>query len=271
MSTPNADKKTVILISSVFAAITAVMLLLIPLEIKNQRYEKWGRLAELAETNEQARFIIDNEELYPDKILNVFYSNNNELEYVYNYPFFKDNYKTMSFTEQELNSDTVPALYMNDYRWAYEDGGYVKGAGCAAVDITMANLYVNRNSDIDPVMVMRYADEMGYYGFGGINEENISDILDYFGIKFEEHIYNNGENGSPIAEAELKAFIDKSDTAVIVAVHGLPFGNHALIIRGYDENGFYINDPASEERTDQSWSFDIFEDALVRCWLVYPN
>lgn len=268
MKKPNSDKKNAVLILSVFAVIIASMLLLIPFEKRNRLYEKWGALAELAESDERARFIIENEELYPEEILDTFYRQSDSLDYVYNYPFYKDSYKTMSFTEEELNSDTVPALYMNDYRWAYEDGGYVSSYGCAAVSITMANLYVNRNSDVDPIKVMRYADERGYYGFGGIDEAGINDILDNFGIIYNEYICSEG---GALTESELKALLDKKNTAIMGAMQGSTFKGHAIIIRGYDENGFYINDPVSKDKTAQVWDFHIIMDDASRYWAIYSE
>lgn len=257
-----SNKKTAIVVSVVFAVILAVMLLLIPLELKNQKYEKWGALAELAETDERAQFIIDNEELYPDNVLRYVHDED-EFDYIYNYPFYKDSYKTMSFTNEELNSDSVPELYMNDKRWAYEQDGLIKYHGCVAVSITMANLYVNHNPDVDPVKVMTYAADMEYTGLGGINENNINSILDYFGITYTENILEK-----PLTKSELKAMLDNKDTVIMAAIHGEAFGNHALIIRGYDENGFYINDPASEENTAQVLDFGILEKEMDRYWEI---
>ena len=257
-----SNKKTAIVVSTVFAVILAVMLLLIPLELKNQKYEKWGVLAELAETDQRAQFIIDNEELYPDDVLSYVYDED-EFDYIYNYPFFKDSYKTMSFTDEELNSAEVPELYMDDKRWAYEQNGEVRSYGCAAVSITMANLYVNHNSDVDPVKIMNYADDMGYTGLGGIIATNINSILDYFGISYTEYILEK-----PLTESELKALLDNKDTVIMAAMNGETFGGHALIIKGYDENGFYINDPASEENTAQILDFEILKNEMGRYWII---
>ena len=57
----------------------------------------------------------------------------------------------------------------------------------------------------------------------------------------------------------------------MAAMHGDTFGGHALIVRGYDENGFYINDPADEENTAQAWDFDVFANELGRYWEISAN
>lgn len=253
-------------LTGLFAAVIIIMLLLIPVEKKHEYYKKWGQLAVLAETDERARFAIDNAELYPDYWFELLY-NENLFEYAYNYPFMKDNYQSMSFTDEELNGEGIPAIYMKDPRWAYEMNGTVRIQGCVAVTITMANLYLKHDGNVDPVKVFYYADEMGYSSLGGINQKNVSEILGHFGMTAEEHIFDK-ENGERVTESELKAAVDTEGAAVMAAVEGDSFGRHALIIRGYDENGFYINDPASPEKTAQQWAFEVFENELTRYWII---
>lgn len=255
-------KKTVISLSVLYAAVIVILLALIPVEQKNQYYKKWRELAVRAETDERARFAIDNAELYPDFWFNMLYSDET-FEMAYKYPFMQNNYENMSFTPEELDGG---AVYMDDERWIYEDYG-VKAQGCVAVAVTMANLAVKHNSDADPVKVMAYADEMGWCGLGGIEQTAVKDILTHFGMSAEEHFFDK-DNGEKITEAELKSAVDTEGTAVMAAVRGETFGNHALIIRGYDENGFYINDPASSERTAKVWDFSIFENELSYYWII---
>ena len=263
-----SDKKMVFGLIGLFAAVIIIMLLLIPVEKKNEYYKKWGDLAVRAETDERAKFVIDNAELYSDYWLNMMYTDSeSRFDFAYNYAFNKDNYKSMSFTDEELNCDEVPAIYMDDLRWSYELDGIVRTKGCAAASITMANLYLNHNSDVDPVKVINYADEIGHYGLGGIDQEGVSDILDNFGLTSDEYVFDK-DNGEKVTESELRSAVDTEEAVVIAAVQGETFGNHSLIIRGYDENGFYINDPAGPERTAVQWDFEVFENELVRYWVV---
>ncbi len=257
-----SDKKMIFALTGLFAAVIIVMLLLIPVEKKHEYYQKWGKLAVLAETDERAKFAIDNADLYPEYWFKMLYNESN-FEIAYNYPFMKDNYKTMSFTDEELSG---AAIYMNDQRWIYEDFS-IKTQGCAAVVITMANLYLNHNDEVDPVKVSNYAYEMGYSGLGGINQVNVTDIIEHFGMTAEEHIFDK-DNGEKITENELKTAVDTENAVVMVAVNGDTFGRHALLIRGYDENKFYINDPASAEKTSMQWNFEVLKNEITRYWII---
>lgn len=260
-----SDKKMAIGLIGLFAAVIIIMLLLIPVEKKHEYYQKWGKLAVLAETDERARFAIENAELYPDYWFNMLYSDET-FEVAYNYPFKKDNYKNMTFTDEELNGSDIPAIYMDDERWIYESYG-IKSQGCAAVAVTMANLAVRHNSEVDPIKVANYADEMGWGGLGGIDQANVTDIIEHFGMSAQEHFFDRN-NGEKVSEAELKAAVDTEGAVVMAAVRGETFGNHAFIIRSYDEKGFYINDPASPERTAEVWEFSVFENELCYYWVI---
>lgn len=256
-------KKTVISLAVLYAAVIVIMLALIPVERKNQFYTEFGALAVRAETDERAAFAIENRELYPDYWFDMLY-NDATFEMAYNYPFKKNNYQNLVYTDEELGG--VPALYMDDERWIYEDYG-IKSQGCAAVAMTMAYIGVRHDSAVDPIKVTNYADEIGSYGLGGIDEKNVSDILEYFGMSVEEHFFDT-DNGERVTEAELKAALDRENSVVMAAVHGETFGNHALIIRGYDEKGFYINDPANRGNTAAVWDFSLFENELNYYWVI---
>lgn len=267
-----AQKKNLAVFAALFVIVTAVLVLLMPLENKNRLREEYGKLAIMAESDERARYIIDNIEQYPKSILDLYYNKEDNFDFVYNYPFHKDDYKTMSFTAEELNCETIPALYMDDPRWGYEPFGddIIKTGGCSLVSMTMAWLYLRHDGTIDPVIVGRFIEDNGYVGmFGGLLRKNTGDVLGGLGFEYTEHNYDENEGGSGTVTAEeLKAALDKPGTVVYACMSGETFGEHAMIIRGYDENGFYVNDPASREKTDKVWDISVFENELVRFYEV---
>ncbi len=248
-----------------FAAAAAVTALLIPVDVQNRLEKQYGELAVLARTDDRAKYIIDNIEEYPDSILKVYYNNTDNIDFVYNYPFHKNDYASMTYTDNELNSETVPALYMSDSRWGYETigGRYIMTDGCGAAALAMAHLAVFHNADADPVTIARLAEENDCIGgvFGGIRIQDIGRLAELMGFAVTEHNY---EEGDVLSEEELRAALDTSGTVVLAAMDGDTFGGHALIIRGYDENGYYINDPADKKNTETVWNFDIFKNELIR-------
>lgn len=258
------EKKTIFTVVAVFAVILAVMIALVPIQRKNDFNAKWGKLAELSETNEKARFITENEELYTQEVLDLFYSDNNELDFVWGYPFHKNDYSKMTFTDEELQSEKAPALYMSDPRWAYEDNFNVKYNGCAAVSITMANLCLKHNSDVDPVKVMRYAEQMDYIGtWGGIKDKDTSALCEELGLNVS--VISLCENKKKVANADpelMRSLLD-SGHVLMAGMVGETFGMHAIIIRGYDGDSFLINDPDSVSHTEKPWTIEELDPEMM--------
>lgn len=271
------SKNTIITVSAVFAVVIILMLLLIPVELKRLKIEKYGELAEAAETDERAEFIIENYDEYPEYILEIFYNdpeNQENLDFVYNYFFNKDNYKLMIYTDEELNSDDVPALYMHDTRWGYERIGdstsIIKTDGCAYVCITMAYLSLTGKSDVDPVALADFSYYNGLSGTvsNGLKIKNIGDLCSAIGLKGEYYNFDPDEGGTPIETATQISELLSDESVILAAMQGDTFGGHAIIIRDCQGENIYINDPESEEKTSVTWNFNDIKSEIMALWVI---
>ena len=264
-------KTKALIIAAVILAAVAVLLLLIPVEKKQKLYEQYGKLAENAETDEKSAYILEHAEEMPTSILEFYYTDDRYVDLVYNYPEHKDDYKTMSFTDEELNSGTIPNFYMSDLRWAYETvgGRYLFSGGCAVVSISMVDVGLTGDGYYDPVRVSKVAEELGASGFlGGVKNSEIGNICEAIGLKYNSYNFDPDEGGSGEPdEKQMKDILD-SGRPLIVNTKGDTFGSHAFVIRGYDETGFIINDPASPEKSARTWAFDEFSSEILRYWEI---
>lgn len=266
------NKKSAIAVIVTFAVIALVLVLLLPVEKKNKQYKEFGALAELAETDERAEYIIENSELYPENILNLYYNNNDNLEFVYNYPSFKDSYAAMTYTNEELSG--IPALYMYDTRWAYERiGSYdeiIYTDGCAYVCLTMAYIGLTGDGSIDPVILGRIACDNELTGIisAGLKMENIGIICDMIGLKGTYYNFDTERDGKKIESIDEIAQHISDDSVVLAGMVGETFGPHAIIIRECDGNNIYINDPADQENTEKIWTFDEIKSEINGIWVI---
>lgn len=265
------NKKLYFIIPAVIVAMIIVLILLIPIENKRKFYEKYGVLAVNAETDEKSKYIVDNLDKYPEDILELYYFDYDEfIDFVYNYPFHKNDYANMKYTESELNSDQVPYLSMNDNRWAYEeyDGGYIRTDGCALVSLTMAYLYLTGKDDIDPAKIGRLSDSIdGAATFGGVASDKVVELASLIGLNAVEHDY------SPLSDNEGNADINviknalAENKAVMAGMTGETFGGHAIIIRQCNDDGtIYINDPADVEKSEIPWNFYDIQPEMYFIW-----
>ncbi len=258
-------KKEIIIIA-MFVIVTGVLIALIPVEKKQMLRDEYGKLAVNAETDEKSAYILENISEYPESILKTYYESDNNLDFVYNYPAHKNDYTIMSFTEDELNSETVPKLYMDDTRWCYEKlyGSYLKFSGCVPVCITMASLYLNGDGNLDPVIAAKIAEE-NYEApfFGGVDVANIKDLAEKTGFTVTEHSFS--EEGTLCDEQLIRDMLDNGEV-ILAGMVGNTFGEHAVIIADITDEGIVINDPASVEKSEKVWQFEEIQAEIYSLW-----
>ncbi|MBQ8780836.1 MAG: hypothetical protein IJZ72_04105 [Oscillospiraceae bacterium] len=263
------SKITTAVTIAVFVLLTIVLILLVPVENRRLEIEKYGQLAIDAETNEKAKYIYENIEIYDEslwRMYNDYYGDEGKVDFVYNYPQYKDAYLTMTFTQEELNSEKPVKLYMSDTRWAYEKmaGNYIYEVGCAPVSITMAYLHIKKDGNLDPVKAARLIEENDAIGFwGGLDVTKAAGIFESIGLNVVEYRYDI--EGSEPDEQTIKDILDRGNV-VFLGAHGAVFGDHALLIVDYSDEGFEINDPASEEKSHKIWSFEEIKDDIYYIW-----
>lgn len=267
-------KTKAIIITVVILAAVALLILLIPIEKKQKLHEQYGKLADMAETDEKSAYILEHVDEIPQTLLDYYYEDENNVDFVYNYIDHKDDYKTMSFTDEELHSGTIPNFYMKDTRWAYETigGRYIYSGGCAVVSISMVYVGLTEDGYYDPVRVSRVAEDLDASGFlGGVRNSEIGNICEAIGLKYNSYNFDPGEGGSGEPdEKQMKDILD-SGRPLILNLKGETFGSHALVVRGYDETGFIINDPASPEKSARTWTFDELAPELLRYWEIWKE
>lgn len=266
------NTKTAVLVIGIFAVITIVLVLLIPMEKDRLLHEEHGKLAVLAETDERAQYVIDNIESYPQRLLDMYYSDDMYFDFMYNYPFHCNDYMMMKYTDEELNSELPPRLYMYDNRWAYEKigGGFIRTDGCVAVTLTMAYIGLYHDDAVDPKIVADIAGENGLIAqWGGVSETNIETMFDALGMKYETNFYDIRNGAEPCSDPSIiKNTIDNGGY-VMLGTFGEKFGGHALLVVDYTDEGFIINDPASEEYSNKVWTFEELAPELCYIWSLY--
>ena len=278
----------VISIVVILAAIAA-LLLLIPLEKKNYEKKTYGALYDLSLEDERARYIIDHADEIPEDLISFAVSSayewenpsdekinwDNNISFVSDYPVHKNDYLTMSYSDEELNAEGAPRLFMYDSRWGYETigGDYIRNQGCGAVCLAMAYVGLTHKGELNPVLIAKTAENDGAIGvFGGLDNAMVKKVCEDCGFKCTDYNYD-ADTGSTLKPDEklMKQILDNGHL-IMLGMFGNTFGNHAIIVKGYNESGFLINDPASVEKSDKIWSFNELQPELVYMWeLSYSN
>ena len=205
-------------------------------------------------------YILNHPRDYPEELRELAEKNEEALDYVYQYPVLKDTQPEIDLSD-EARSDTVPLLIQWDARWGYLDygDGLIGYTGCAPTCLSMVALYLTGDETVTPAAVAAYADRNGYYIDGsGTDWSMLRTGCEAFGLRATELSLNENnmiralEAGQPII-CSMRAG-DFTD------------GGHFIVITGYKNGAFTVNDPNSRVRSGQSWTYERLQSQIKNLW-----
>lgn len=185
---------------------------------------------------------IMNSTQYPKQLKDLALKNEEALEFVYDYPAEHVKEHTIDLTE-EASMDSVPLFVQWDKRWGYEkySGNFFAASGCGPTTLSMVVVYLTHNREASPIAVAKYSKEAGYSVDGsGSSWTLISEGCMHYGVKAK---------AVALDESRMKAELDEGHPIVVnVGPGDFTDTGHFMVITGYDDEGFSINDPNSIEK-----------------------
>lgn len=169
---------------------------------------------------------------------------------------------TLTLTDAELAAPH-PLLLQYDPRWAtFPYGmGTMKSSACGPTCFSMVITGLTDISNASPPMVAVYSMNHNHYvkGCGTAHSLFLQGAAD-FGL------YCTTVN---IDEAEMKAHIDNGEMLILSCHYGNfthSGAGHFIVIYGYNENGFMVNDPGSYERSTKYWPFSVIKGDINKIY-----
>jgi len=206
---------------------------------------------------------IMNSTQYPKQLQELALKNEEALEFVYDYPTEHVKEHTIDLTE-EASMDSVPLFVQWDKRLGYEkySGNFFAASGCGPTTLSMVVVYLTHNRDASPIAVAKYSKEAGYSVDGsGSSWTLISEGCRHYGIKAKT---------VALDESRMKAELDAGHPIVInVGPGDFTDTGHFMVITGYDDEGFSINDPNSIEKSGKRWLFKNISSQIRAVWSMY--
>lgn len=206
---------------------------------------------------------IMNSTQYPKQLKDLALKNEEALEFVYDYPAEHVKEHTIDLTE-EASMDSVPLFVQWDKRWGYEkySGNFFAASGCGPTTLSMVVVYLTHNRDASPIAVAKYSKEAGYSVDGsGSSWTLISEGCRHYGVKAKT---------VALDESRMKAELDEGHPIVVnVGPGDFTDTGHFMVITGYDDEGFSINDPNSIEKSGKRWLFRNISSQIRAVWSMY--
>ncbi len=206
---------------------------------------------------------IMNSTQYPKQLKDLALKNEEALEFVYDYPAEHVKEHTIDLTE-EASMDSVPLFVQWDKRWGYEkySGNFFAASGCGPTTLSMVVVYLTHNREASPIAVAKYSKEAGYSVDGsGSSWTLISEGCRHYGVKAKT---------VALDESRMKAELDEGHPIVVnVGPGDFTDTGHFMVITGYDDEGFSINDPNSIEKSGKRWLFKNISSQIRAVWSMY--
>lgn len=220
-----------------------------------------------AGTSALAAEIYENRNKYPETLLFAYLNNPEMEEFVAGYldahpatmqgiPDSSENILTMD----ELSQD-YPLFLQWDKRWGYAPyGSSVIGlSGCGPTCLSMVLFSLKEDPAMTPIQVAAFSEENGYYVEGsGTAWSLMTDGAAQLGLSAKE---------LSLDESVMKAALDAGNPIICSMGPGdFTTQGHFIMIYGYDEDGFWVNDPNCIARSSQPWTFERLRGQIKNLW-----
>lgn len=209
-----------------------------------------------------AEFLAHIDEFTPE-LTKLFVKNPDAREYVLGYPEHKNDTQAGELTAEECSGSAVPLLLQWDERWGYitYGSGPIGITGCGPTCLAMAASYLKADSSCTPAGVAAFSEANGYYVFGeGTRWSLITEGSAQFGLNCEE---------LPLWEDSMTSALSEGKVIIVNMGPGdFTDAGHYIVITGYSDGLFTINDPNSPTRSARGWSYSELEYQIRCLWAL---
>lgn len=221
------------------------------------------RLDSLGQLDPVIAQISQNSDLYPEKMLTALANNPEMADYVAGY--LSGSGDIAGGLTQAEKEQAFPLLLQWDPRWGYRSYGsdsYIGVSGCGPTCLAMAMYYLTGDETLTPDRIAEYAVRNGYYVEGtGTAWALMKDYPRFYGVKVTE---------PEISEYALRKELDQGSVLICAMGKGeFTTAGHFIVVYGYDQDGFMVNDPNCVARSRKQWRFDEISGQIKSVWAMH--
>lgn len=227
------------------------------------REEAMQRLEKLGQSNPVIEKIYNNSSFYPESML-IALANNPEMAdfaegYLEGGEAAAGGLTGLTSREKELD---YPLLLQWDPRWGYQTYGknsFIGLSGCGPTSLAMVLYYLTGDETLTPDKIAAYAMKHDYYVEGtGTSWALMKDIPAMYGITVTE---------PQKSEWAFKKELDQGNILICAMGSGdFTLAGHFIVLYGYEDNGFMVNDSNCVARSRKRWAFHEIEGQIKKIW-----
>lgn len=197
---------------------------------------------------------------YPEQILSAIQREEENLGYLLQFPLEVRRKHKIDLAQYDL-SEGVPLFIQWDSQWGYLEyaGNYAGLSGCGPVCLSMVAYYLTEDPTYTPAYVMDMAEQNGYCGNRqGSFWSLFSEGGEKLGLKVEE---------LPLVENIIISHLRQGHPIILSMGPGtFTAGGHYIVLAGYEDGKYIINDPNSYVRSEKRWTYREFANQVTNLW-----
>ena len=199
---------------------------------------------------------------HPQSLQKLYSENFETADFVASYFKEKDKERKVSLRKYK-RSRSVPLFIQWDKQWGYMQYGedIVGVNGDALMCLAMAGYHLTKDEKFSPDKIVAFSKENGYYEPGtGTLPAIMADGASKLGliseqIKPEKQIISQSMN--------------EGKTVICLMKKGpLSSSSHYIVLRQFEENILFINDPTSVVNSEKEWNFDEVVSEIKCVWAL---
>lgn len=199
---------------------------------------------------------------YPESLRVLLEMNPETAAFVLQYPFEHDKDHEIDLSSY-AGSESVPLFMQWDIRWGYIPYGSDVAAitACGPVCLSMVAYYLTGDEKMSPDKIMQFSIDNGYCIKGsGTAWKLISEGAGKLGLNAKE---------LPLSEGVIRRQLEAGNPVICVMGPGVfTTTGHFIVLTGYEDGKFRVNDPNSLERSNRLWSYSEFQDQIRNLWAL---
>jgi len=196
---------------------------------------------------------------WPWEIIGLYENNPETREFVLNYPLREETKVDMS----RFSTETVPLFLQWDPMWGYEDYGSscIAITGCGPTCLAMVGYYLTEDPYMTPEKLAKFAERKGYYEPGyGSSWKLISEGSEVLGLTAKE---------LPLVKKKMTDALEAGDPIILALGAGdFTSSGHYIVLTGYEDGSFTVNDPNSHIRSERKWTYEELEPQIRNIWAI---
>lgn len=199
---------------------------------------------------------------WPQSMVELLMKNPETRAFVLEYPYEYDQIHKVDMSEY-ADSDTMPLFLQWDKRWGYiRYGADVAGiTACGPVCLSMVAYYLTGDENMSPDKMIQFSIDDGHCVPGnGSAWTLISKGAKKLGLNVKE---------LSLVEARVRKELEAGNPVICVMGPGVfTTTGHFIVLSGYEDGKFRVNDPNSVEKSMRLWAWEEFQDQIRNLWAI---